>query len=64
MPQRHNCEQCGWRARYDYKPNSFLGRIWRWHAGWCPGFKRYITSLPESERIELANSYGLTKYSI
>ena len=30
----HNCENCKFRAKYDDNPASFLGRIWRWHAGW------------------------------
>jgi hypothetical protein len=36
----NNCEHCGFRAKYDNNPKSFLGRIWRWHAGWCPGWKK------------------------
>ena len=27
----HNCENCKFRVRYDEKPNSFLGKFWRWH---------------------------------
>ncbi len=59
---KHNCENCGFRAKYDNKPKSFLGRIWKWHIGWCPGWKRYITSLPSDERITLAEKYDLKKY--
>jgi hypothetical protein len=22
-------------------PTSLLGRIWRWHTRWCPGWKAY-----------------------
>jgi hypothetical protein len=58
----HNCENCGFRAKYDSAPKSFLGRLWRWHANWCPGWKAYITSLPGDERIRLAEKYGLPKY--
>lgn len=56
------CEHCGWRAKYDANPKSFLGRLWRWHAGWCPGWKKYITSLPDEQRIELAQKYDMKKY--
>jgi hypothetical protein len=49
-----SCENCGFRARYDNNPRSLLGRIWRWHAGWRPGWKKYITSLPNDRRTELA----------
>ncbi len=62
MTEKHDCENCGFRARYDKNPKSLLGRIWRWHAGWCPGFKKYINSLPEEQRNELAQRYGLKKY--
>ncbi len=58
----HSCENCGWRARYDNNPKSFLGRIWRWHAGWCPGWRKYITSLPKEQRTELATKYDMKKY--
>lgn len=57
-----NCQTCRFRARYDDNPRSILGRLWRWHAGWCPGWKAYITSLPDEERNRLAERYGLDKY--
>jgi len=63
MENKHNCENCKFRATYDKNPKSILGRIWRWHAGWCPGFKGYITSLPDEQRIEIANRYSLEKYT-
>ena len=40
----HNCENCKFRAHYDKKPNSMLGRFWRWHINFCPGWKGYFTS--------------------
>jgi hypothetical protein len=58
----HRCEDCRFRAIYDNKPDSWLGRIWRWHAGWCPGWKRYMKSLPDDERIRLAEKYDMEKY--
>ena len=58
----HNCGTCGFRAKYDNNPKSILGRIRRWHAGWCPGWKSYITSLPEDERFTLAEKYDINKY--
>ena len=58
----HNCENCSFRAKYDNKPTSLLGRIWRWHAGWCPGWKKYMTSLSNEDRSELAAKYGMRKY--
>ncbi|MBN2341131.1 MAG: hypothetical protein JXX29_19260 [Deltaproteobacteria bacterium] len=62
MAAQHNCDQCAFRKKYDVAPKSFLGRLWRWHAGWCPGWKAYITSLPENERHSLAQKYQFRKY--
>ena len=56
------CADCAFRARYDDNPKSFLGRLWRLHVNWCPGWKKYMQSLPEDERIEIARRYNLTKY--
>ena len=56
------CATCAFRAKYDNKPRSILGRIWRWHANWCPGWKEYMTSLSDTERTELAKKYNLKKY--
>ena len=64
MAEKHNCPSCPMRRRYDENPRSLIGRFWRWHAGWCPGFRGYITSLPDEERREIAERYGLKKYSV
>lgn len=56
------CEHCGLRAKYDADPKSFLGRLWRFHATWCPGWKKYMNSLPAERRIEIAQRYGMKKY--
>ena len=58
----HNCEMCRFRATYDQNPKSFLGRIWRWHAGWCPGWRSYMRSLPTDKRVQLAEKYDMKKY--
>ncbi|MGQ9688595.1 MAG: hypothetical protein ACUVXF_07400 [Desulfobaccales bacterium] len=57
------CQNCPFRARFDKNPHSLLGRLWRWHAGWCPGWRSYMNSLPEAERRELVARYGLAKFS-
>lgn len=57
-----NCATCAFRAKYDNNPKSILGRIWRWHANWCPGWKQYMTSLSEGGRIEVAKKYNMKKY--
>lgn len=55
------CATCPMRARYDDRPRSLLGRLWRWHAGWCPGFGRYLASLPADERAALITRCGLER---
>ncbi len=55
----HNCEKCAFRKKYDNKPISFLGRLWRWHINWCPGWKKYYNGLDENKKSETAKQYGL-----
>jgi len=57
MQQKHNCPQCPFRQRYDKNPKSLLGRFWRWHINFCPGWKAYINSLSEEEQKELRIKY-------
>ena len=59
---KHNCEKCNFRAKYDTNNKSFLGRLWKWHISFCPGWKSYITSLPDVERTLLAEKYNIKKY--
>jgi hypothetical protein len=40
-----NCHTCPLRARAEQKPRSLLARLWRWHTGWCPGWKAYVREL-------------------
>lgn len=61
MAELH-CAECGWRTKYDQKPRSLLGRLWRWHINFCPGWKAYFTSLPAEEKARLAEDYRFTKY--
>lgn len=56
------CEKCWFRGRYDGNPESFLGRLWRWHTNWCPGWKGYMNTLPADERRRLAEQYNLRKF--
>ncbi len=57
----HNCESCTFRKAYDKKPGSLLGRLWRWHINWCPGWKKYMKDLSDGERERLAQIYRLSK---
>jgi hypothetical protein len=54
----NRCETCSFRARYDRNPRSILGRIWKWHTRWCPGWKGYIKSLTDEERKRVLKRYG------
>lgn len=36
-----NCVKCPMRLRAEKKPKSIMARIWRWHTGWCPGYRNY-----------------------
>ncbi len=53
------CANCRIRARYERNPKSLVGRFWRWHIRWCPGWKKYFRSLPPEERARLSEKYGL-----
>jgi hypothetical protein len=44
------CETCPLRRYSDRRPQSIISRVWRWHTGWCPGWKAYQKSLAETER--------------
>jgi len=55
----HNCNNCNFRAKYDNNPKSLLGRLWRWHIKWCPGWKNHITSLSDKQKNELSQKYNL-----
>ena len=56
------CENCKLRAHYDKNPHSLMGRFWRWHINFCPGWKGYFTSLDEEKQTELREKYHFTKY--
>jgi len=48
MPEKKPmCESCLLRRYSDKHPGSILARIWRWHTGWCPGWKAYQKSLQQ-----------------
>lgn len=56
------CAHCNFRAKHDNNPKSFLGRLWRWHIDFCPGWKGYFTSLPPEEKAKLVEQYKFKKY--
>lgn len=56
---KSNCERCPFRARYDKNPKSLLGRLWRWHVGWCPGWRGYMNALDQEQKDRLREKYQL-----
>ncbi len=58
----HPCSRCFFRSRYDRKPKSLLGRLWRWHIAFCPGWKKYMKTLTPDVRAELQEKYALKKH--
>ena len=44
---KSRCASCKFRNYAERKPNSLIARIWRWHTGWCPGWKAYQRELAE-----------------
>lgn len=54
----NNCENCKFRKKYDRDPRSIIGRIWKWHTGWCPGWKAYVKSLPDERRSKILETYN------
>jgi hypothetical protein len=56
------CEHCALRAKYDNNPKSIAGRFWRWHINFCPGWKKYFTSLNSEDKSKIAQRYNFSKY--
>ncbi len=46
------CEVCQIRLYAERKPQSLIARLWRWHTGWCPGWKRYQAELARQKAEE------------
>ncbi len=57
--KKQMCEECKLRAKYDKDPKSFVGKFWRWHIKFCPGWKGYMKSLDETKKKEVVTKYQL-----
>jgi hypothetical protein len=42
---KSSCATCRGRAYAEAHPDRLLARLWRWHTGWCPGWKAYQREL-------------------
>ncbi len=54
IERKANCAICKGRAYAEAHPDRLLARLWRWHTGWCPGWKAYQRELKELEAKEEA----------
>jgi hypothetical protein len=43
------CENCTLRQRAEANPGKWWAKLWRWHTGWCPGWKAYQRHLAEQK---------------
>lgn len=62
--KEHRCADCPIRAKYDRDPKSLAGRFWRWHIGFCPGWRRYFASLDDEQKEEFRIKYNLKSKKI
>ena len=60
--KKHACAECKLRAKFERNPKSMMGRFWRWHINFCPGWKKYFNSLTDEEKAALRTKYNFTKY--
>lgn len=47
-----DCETCPICKKAEANPKSLMARLWRWHTGWCPGWKEYQAYLAEQTKQE------------
>lgn len=45
------CETCQIRIKAEANPKSLMARLWRWHTGWCPGWRAYQAYLAEQAKM-------------
>jgi hypothetical protein len=46
-----SCETCQIRKKAEANPKSLMARLWRWHTGWCPGWRSYQAYLAEQTKM-------------
>ncbi|OPX78525.1 MAG: hypothetical protein A4E45_01324 [Methanosaeta sp. PtaB.Bin039] len=47
------CESCKIRKYTEKHPYSVVASLWRWHTGWCPGWKSYQRALAEQKAAQV-----------
>lgn len=43
------CETCALRQKAEANPRTLRARLWKWHTGWCPGWKAYQVYLAQQK---------------
>jgi len=38
------------REKAEKNPQAIMSKIWKWHTGWCPGWKAYQKELAKSNK--------------
>ena len=42
---KSKCATCKWKEWSEKNPGKWLAKLWKWHTGWCPGWKAYQREL-------------------
>jgi hypothetical protein len=48
-PSKPSCATCPMRKRAEANPRSLIAKLWKWHTGWCPGWKAYQATLADQQ---------------
>ena len=48
-PEKMSCATCSFRQKAEANPKLFMAQLWKWHTGWCPGWKAYQKALAEAK---------------
>jgi len=46
------CDKCPFKKFAERHPANLLIRLWRWHTGWCPGWRAYQKKLARRQQTE------------
>jgi hypothetical protein len=49
-PKTFACATCALRQQAEANTKALMSRLWRWHTGWCPGWKAYQAYLAQQTR--------------
>lgn len=55
------CDTCPLRGAYDKNKKSLLGRFWRWHINFCPGWSAYYKTLDLEARQKIKVEYDFER---